>query len=253
MEGKKLVVYKDDLTKHPVDVIVNAANEKLQHIGGLARDIVRVGGQGIQDECDRYIKRNGPLIDGHVMETGPGQLPCKRIVHAVGPRWESFGVQTERRSTTKKRILQFTFENCLKIAEKYRSVAIPAVSAGIFGFPLDLCASILVETVTMFFQKNPNCNLSEVHLTNIDDMTVKAFFDEMKRQFGKERSFNEGRTKPSPSLNSNYDPESEPSSMSFPFSSSDNVLTTPEGISLFMKVGDISQEKVSTIKNRCML
>ena len=82
-----LKVYKGDITAHRCDVIVNAANENLQHIGGVAKSIVDAGGKEIQYECDAHVKAEGKLYEGQCFSGSPGKLPCKRLIHAVGPRW----------------------------------------------------------------------------------------------------------------------------------------------------------------------
>ena len=77
-----------DITEEQVDAIVNAANGSLRHGGGLAAAIVRRGGNEIQRESDRYVNENGVIPTGRVGVTGPGALPCKWIIHAVGPVWK---------------------------------------------------------------------------------------------------------------------------------------------------------------------
>ena len=190
-EGKKVSVYKDDLTRHQVDAIVNAANGKLHHIGGLAGAIVKVGGKQIQEECDAFIREKGPLLDGHVMVSKPGNLPCKKLIHAVGPIWP--GRATNNTSGAKKtreeELLNYAILNCLEEAADVNSIAIPAISSGVFGFPVDLCAKAIIEAVVEFCKDNPTCILTDIHLTNNDAPTVKVFQEEMKKQFGHQSTF----------------------------------------------------------------
>ena len=191
-EGKKICVFKDDLTKHHVDAIVNAANEDLQHIGGLAANIVRVGGREIQTACDDFVRDNGgALLPGHAMVTKPGRLPCKQVIHVVGPKWNA---EAERKrklgeATREEVYLRYAVLNALKMAKALRSIAIPAVSSGVYGFPRNLCASVIQDAVLEFCKENPTCNLSEIHLTNYDDPTVRVFVEELKRRFSQEKSF----------------------------------------------------------------
>ena len=185
--GKKVSVLKGDITKHRVDAIVNAANSELKHIGGLALAIVRAGGQEIQSECNEYIRERGDLLEGKTLVTTAGALPCDKVIHTVGPRWDRW--ETQEKKEKKKRLLSYAISNCLKTATSSRSIAIPAVSSGVYGFPRDLCAEVILDAVLDFCTKNPSCPLSEIHLINNDDPTVMTFVEEMKKRFSKENTF----------------------------------------------------------------
>ncbi|XP_014402488.1 PREDICTED: poly [ADP-ribose] polymerase 9 isoform X2 [Myotis brandtii] len=172
--GLELSVWKGDLTRHAVDVVVNAANEELRHGGGLAQALVKAGGQQIQEESDLYISRYGKIPTGGIAVTGPGKLPCKCIIHAVGPRW----VAWDRGRCQAD--LQRAIENILDFVTAGNlypeTVAIPALSSGIFQFPLDLCTRIIVKTIRHYFQgKQLASNLKEIHLVSNEDPTVAAF------------------------------------------------------------------------------
>ena len=189
-EGKKISVFKGDITKENVDVIVNSANEKLYHGGGLSAAIVKAGGKEIQDDCNNYVKSNGLVLEGHVMVSTPGRLACKKIVHAVGPIW---GSKTNRmvqdgEETKQERSLKFAVTNSLREAMEYKSIAIPGISSGIFGFPRDLCAKVILDAVIDFCDENPMCRLLDIRLINIDTPTVKAFEEEMKTRFRAEKN-----------------------------------------------------------------
>ena len=183
-EGKNISVLKGDLTKHRADAIVNAANSQLQHSAGLAAAIVRAGGQEIQIECDEFIRDRGFLLEGHAMVTTAGGLPCDHVIHTVGPRWDP-----SENSEKKESLLKYAISNCLKRASSLRTIAIPAVSSGKFGFPRDLCAKVILDAVLDFCSKNPFCALSEIHLINNDDPTVLEFVKEMKKRFAGKSTF----------------------------------------------------------------
>ncbi|XP_014313248.1 poly [ADP-ribose] polymerase 9 isoform X1 [Myotis lucifugus] len=172
--GLELSVWKGDLTRHAVDVVVNAANEELRHGGGLAQALVKAGGQQIQEESDLYISRYGKIPTGGIAITGPGKLPCKCIIHAVGPRWVAWDrgrCQVDLRRAIEN-ILDFVTAGNLYP----ETVAIPALSSGIFQFPLDLCTRIIVKTIRHYFQgKQLASNLKEIHLVSNEDPTVAAF------------------------------------------------------------------------------
>lgn len=160
--NKRVEIMVGDLTEYPVDVIVNAANTKLQHGGGLAGLISRKGGDIIQKESVRYIARHGPLDVGQaVLMTGVGNLHCKAVVHAVGPVWQN-GSQNE------EAYLARAVEGSLSKAQKYTSIGLPAISSGIYGVPLDVCARAMFTGITKFFQKNPKCNIKVIIMLHSD-------------------------------------------------------------------------------------
>ncbi|XP_007942117.1 protein mono-ADP-ribosyltransferase PARP9 [Orycteropus afer afer] len=167
-------VWKDDLTRHAVDAVVNAANEQLQHSGGLAWALVKVGGSEIQEESRRLVVKHGKVPTGEIAITGAGRLPCKLIIHAVGPQWLGIDGQrcVEELKMAITNILGYVFYKNPNI----RTVAIPAISSGIFHFPLDLCTEIIVRTISLFVQRDQGVsNLKEIHLVSNEDPTVAAF------------------------------------------------------------------------------
>ena len=173
MPRLELSVWKDDLTRHAVDAVVNAANEDLMHGGGLAQALVKAGGLEIQEESRRYISLYGKIPTGDIAITRAGKLPCKLIIHAVGPRW---GLMDRQECIGK---LKRAITNILDFvnSEVYtETVAIPALSSGIFQFPLDLCTQVIVETIKCYFQNMQLAsNLKEIHLVSNEDRTVAAF------------------------------------------------------------------------------
>jgi len=164
--GKRLKIVLGDITEEPVDAIVNAANSYLRHGGGVAGAIVRKGGAVIQEESDRI----GFVPTGGAAVTGAGKLPCRFVIHAVGPVWEG-GAQRE------EDILRSAVESALRCASdlKIASLSIPAISSGIFGFPKEKCAEIILKTVERFFTENPNSSITETRLCNIDRETTEIF------------------------------------------------------------------------------
>ena len=240
-EGKKISVFKGDITKENVDVIVNAANNDLKHIGGLAAAILKAGGKQIQDECDNYVKNNGSVLEGHVMVSTPGRLACKKVVHAVGPRWDlrAKKLADEGEETKQERLLKYAVANSLKEAMTCRSVAIPAISSGVFGFPRDLCAKVILDAVLDFCIKNPMCTLSDIRLINIDSPTVQAFEEEMKTRFRAETNFKERSHTPEPAFA--VGPKPHAFGM---LKTQSPYLVTPQNIRITVKPGNLAKEQV---------
>ena len=126
--GQSLQIVQGDITTDEVDAIVNAANEHLQHGGGVAWAIVRRGGQVIQDESDQWIRQHGTVSHADPAWTSGGSLPAKYVIHAVGPVWGD-GDEDNK--------LADAVTGSLRVADelKCESISMPAISTGIFGFP----------------------------------------------------------------------------------------------------------------------
>ena len=134
-----------DITEMETDAIVNAANERLAHGGGVAGAIVRKGGNIIQDESTRWVQEHGPVHVGNATITTAGNLKAKHVIHAVGPRMGEGDEDNKLKRATL---------SSLKLADEYglKSVTFPAISTGIFGYPLDRCAPIMIGSTITYLQ-----------------------------------------------------------------------------------------------------
>ncbi|XP_046839279.1 uncharacterized protein LOC124433538 isoform X4 [Xenia sp. Carnegie-2017] len=181
-QNAKISVYQNDITKEVVDVIVNPANEDLNHNEGAAKAIVDAGGLIIQMESIRIMnKRGSSLKPGDIEITGSGKLTCKYIIHAVGPRWHNFNDKNKA-----KRYLSVAVEKCLITANNrgLRSIAIPVITSGTFGVPVTICAEVLFDAVINFLKKSSSGGpLKDIRFVNIDDMTTSVFVKELKKRF----------------------------------------------------------------------
>jgi|ERR1700722_18502274 len=136
-----LEIVQGDITTLPVDAIVNAANEYLKHGGGVAAAISRRGGPAIQQESDALIEKLGPLSTSEAVITNGGKLPARFVIHTVGPVW------SEHTQTKADDLLRRAVRNSLALAEEkgLKSIAFPAISTGIYGFPIDRAAPLLLR------------------------------------------------------------------------------------------------------------
>ncbi|WP_126451398.1 macro domain-containing protein [Sulfodiicoccus acidiphilus] len=133
---------KGDITALEVDVIVNAANSYLEHGGGVALAISEKGGPRIQRESTEYVRKHGPVPAGSVAVTSAGRLRAKYVVHAVGP---IYGVEGDDKleSAVRNSILK-----AMELGAK--SVALPAISTGAYGYPYERCALLTARVLREF-------------------------------------------------------------------------------------------------------
>ena len=177
--GKNIIIKKGDLTEEATDAIVNPANSYLKHGGGATWAIVNKGGSIIQKESDDIVSENGPIPIGQAVITESGSLPCKYVIHAIGPK-NGEGNEPEK--------LRQTVLSALELANKkmLTSISMPAISSGIYGFPKPLCAKILIETAAEFL-KQDDLYLTTVVMCNDDYKTYNIFLEEEESYINKLR------------------------------------------------------------------
>ncbi len=166
--GTVLVAVLGDMTEQVVDAIVNAANERLLHGGGLAGAIVRRGGQEIQEES----RAVAPVPTGSAAVTGAGRLPARWVIHAVGPVWGQGDEEALLRSAVRSAL-----ERARELGA--RSVAIPAISTGIFGYPKAEGVGVIVGEVVGWLEEHPGV-LGEVRFVAFDHETASLFENALK-------------------------------------------------------------------------
>ncbi|XP_028392772.1 protein mono-ADP-ribosyltransferase PARP14-like [Dendronephthya gigantea] len=249
-EKISLKVYKDDITVHPCDVIVNAANGDLKHVGGVAKSILDAGGWEIQKECEEYVKENGKLFDGECFSGSPGKLPCKVLVHAVGPRWDA----SNREKICK--LLSFTCTRALEEAIKYRSIALPAIGSGVYGIPKDVCAEIMIEAAEKFSRDHEDSSLKEIHFVNNDDASGHVFVKKFREKFGGRPSFMSNEPKSSkgrfrrtkPRFQITTDESARKPEVSRR-RKTDDFIFTKQNMKISVVVGDLSTYKADVLVN----
>jgi O-acetyl-ADP-ribose deacetylase (regulator of RNase III) len=166
--GQTLQIVQGDITIEDVHAIVNAANEHLQHGGGVAWAIVRRGGDVIQTESDNWIQQHGLVSHAHPAWTLGGALPAKYIIHAVGPVWGD-GDEDKK--------LADAVAGSLDVANELKcdAISMPAISTGIFGFPKDRAAKIIFSTIEKYFVNTQNSTLKNIRIVLFDDATIQPF------------------------------------------------------------------------------
>lgn len=216
-------VHKADLSNFRVDAVVNAANERLKHGGGVALALSNAGGPQIQQDSDNFIRKCGVLRKGEAVAMDAGLLPCKKIIHTVGPTVTPYCTESVAAP-----VLESAVFNSLKVAEEWRlsSVALPAISSGLFGYPLKECADTIVRTVRAFCENYTVIHLKEILLVNIDDRTVTEMERACRRIFSTDPGSSSAGSK-----TATTDPKSAPTVQ----------LGT---VRLTLKWGQIEEEKV---------
>jgi len=162
--SSKIELKRGDITQVRVDAIVNAANSALRGGGGVDGAIHRAGGSSIMEEC----RRIGGCPTGSAVITGAGRLPAKYVIHAVGPIWRG-GNQGE------PDLLRSAYATALRLAEEHQlhSIAFPAISTGVYGYPLEPATRIALETTVTHLQRGSS--LEQVVFVLFDDSALRVY------------------------------------------------------------------------------
>ena len=141
-EGSQVFFEAGDITQQATDAIVNAANSTLMGGGGVDGAIHRAGGPAILEECRKVVARDGHLPPGEAVQTTGGKLRAAFVIHTVGPVWHD-GMQGE------SGVLANAYRNSLRLADRLglQTLAFPAISTGVYGYPAEAAAAVAVCTV----------------------------------------------------------------------------------------------------------
>ena len=173
----QLSIVRGDILLESVDGIVNAANEDLDHIGGLAKAISDAAGPEVQRESRLHVAMKGRVMTGQAVCLGAGNLSCMNIIHAVAPRYNAFIPNVRDK-------LYNAVKNSLMVSQRagHSSIAIPALGAGIFAVPIDICASASLQAVQDFAnQSRSSCMLTDVRFVLDSPAACEAFMRATKR------------------------------------------------------------------------
>ncbi|XP_015250570.1 PREDICTED: poly [ADP-ribose] polymerase 14 [Cyprinodon variegatus] len=178
--GVLVSVSRGDICSLNFDAVVNAANEDLQHIGGLALALLKAAGPKLQTISDDYVAKYGKVRPGEAIVTEACNLPCKYVIHAVGPRYSEFDKNTAIFR------LKSAVKECLKQAKKNNcsTIALPAISSGVFGFPVELCTETIAQAVREYCSHplGPG-SITEIHLVDNNDATVRVMAAAVNKEF----------------------------------------------------------------------
>lgn len=146
----RIEVTLGDITTQEVDAIVNAANARLAHGGGVAGAIARAAGPELQRACDELIAERGPLETGEAVATDGFDLPAGKVIHAVGPIYGQHGGEEAD-------LLAAAHRSAIEVASELgvSSIAFPAISCGIYGYPLEEAAPIAVSSTMSALEAAP--------------------------------------------------------------------------------------------------
>jgi len=171
--GKTLELIQGDITRETTDAIVNAANSELLPGGGVCGAIHRAGGPEIAEECRKLRAERGSVSTGHAVPTRGGRLPARYVVHTVGPVWSGGG-------SGEPEALASAYRESIRIADELglTSIAFPAISTGIFGYPLSEATEVAVRTVREVLPRAKNVNT--VRFVVFDDAALQTYSQVLK-------------------------------------------------------------------------
>lgn len=160
-DGRSFSVVLGSIVEEEVDAIVNAANGRLAHGGGVAAVISGAAGPALDEASRSHVEQNGPVPVGEAVVTTAGELPHRGVIHAVGPR-QGDGDEEEKLTSAVAASLDRAEEN------DWTSVALPAISAGVFAVPYEICARAYLAGARRHFEERPDSPVEDVRLVLFD-------------------------------------------------------------------------------------
>lgn len=172
-KGTKISIVQGDITKQKVDAVVNAANTTLLGGGGVDGAIHRAGGKAILEEC----KKIGGCPTGEARITTAGNMPSRYVIHAVGPIYRGGG-------NNESQLLYNAYFNSLKLAVEnhVKTIAFPAISTGVYGYPKSEAADVALKAVTDFLDQHQE--IDEVVFVLYSESDFALYKEKCDRLFG---------------------------------------------------------------------
>ncbi|EFA74531.1 U box domain-containing protein [Heterostelium album PN500] len=170
-------VNRGDILLEKTDCIVNAANEQLQHYGGIASQIAEAAGPEFRKQCSDWVQKNGPVLTGKAMATAPGRLDFKLVIHAVAPIWDS------KKVSVCQDLLKKAIDSSLKLAvqNKCFTISIPAIGSGIYGVPKLTSAKCIIDSTLNFIKENPG-KIYKIIFCDRDDEVLKHLYEYLDKK-----------------------------------------------------------------------
>lgn len=167
-DGLQVLVCGGDISRQHADALVNAANENLEHGGGVAGALSRAGGPEVQRESRALVKQIGRIPTGSAVVTSGGKLNCKKLLHVVGPT-------ATRSGGNERAVLLKAVHSALDLAESFgfQSLAMPCISSGVFGVPVAVCSEAIVTAVKEFGSRRGR-SLRQIILIDTRPEVVRA-------------------------------------------------------------------------------
>ena len=162
----ELAICTGDITRQTTEAIVNAANSGLRGGGGVDGAIHRAAGPSILQECQDYVRANGPLPPGKAMWTHGGNLSARYVIHTVGPIYQN--------EETSAPILRCAYLESMKLAEELggRSLSFPLISTGAYGYPVDAAARVALQAIVGFLRTGSTMELIQIVCFTADTFTA---------------------------------------------------------------------------------
>ncbi len=168
LTGVEIMLIEGDITLSDAEAITNPANSQLMHGGGLAGLLSRKAGPSLQIESSQWVRENGPVSHESPAHTNAGDLPFKTMIHTVGPVWGS---------GDEERKLSAAVVGSLQLAEdlKLKSLALPAISTGIFQYPIKEAARVILSAVQDFSRREDVLSLREIQIVVHGSQPAREF------------------------------------------------------------------------------
>lgn len=233
-EGIEITVHKGDMCSFQVDAVVGACNESLLLDGGLAKALSVAAGPKLQNDCDKLVKRRKFTAGDAVLLDAGGSLQCKYVILAIGPHYNSSKPQES------EKLLKKAVKRSLNVAdqESFQSLAIPAISSGVFGFPLDLCTFTIVKAIKEFCDVvEGDIALTKIHLVDSNDKTVQALEAAVKKVYGVSQEQNKASASSSQHQLTTF------------FQGASQSFQTKEGLTITLMKGSIENTTMDVVVN----
>lgn len=247
-EGIEITVNKADMCSFQADAVVGACKETLILDGGLAKALSDAAGPKLQNACDQLVKRRKLTTGDAVLLDAGGRLRCKHVILAIGPQYNPSKPQES------EKLLKKAVKKSLNVAdqESFQSLAIPAISSGVFGFPLDLCACTIVKAIKEFCDfVEGDIALRKIHLVDNNDKTVKALEAAVKKIYGVSSPTQIITAGSSSSSQQQNQASSSPSQHQITalFQGASQSFQTKEGLTITLMKGNIEDTTMDVVVN----